>query len=430
MSFLAKHNEVLRSVTWVPIKAIDAFDYSHVETFLVKSLFTEASYLVLITNLRYELKISLDIDRLSEYIQFLSEFLQNRSDISHTFSLQEDDDTLLLESKRCVGPMELIWNFSCELISTTLPKKLSKLSKASNSFNSLLKSSSSSSSSYLSSLSSSSIPSSSIVMPRGGGGSNEIFLDGSTVLYFHFVLPQLLLTTAYNQQIDTLHNNMKSKEEKFNETVRLMALMRPELDKNNNNNNENNLLTFKAENSNQEIEQTIINFNDLENGTPFNVCENPIYSRLLKVASERVIPESNRFSALPTINTLSVSSSAPSISELEKISLSQLSQCPTIKLPSLSASQLSEMFPSQTSQYNFMPNLSSFDSSSSTQTISRFNNDNDNDNYNEMISEEEKERLRIEEEEKAREAQKRQQFKEMVLKHKEQKNTKKRKNVM
>ncbi|CAG8801648.1 15503_t:CDS:2, partial [Dentiscutata erythropus] len=189
--------------------------------------------------------------------------------------------------------------------------------------------------------------------------------------------------------IDTLHDNMKSKEEKFNET-------------------------------------TILNFKDLENGKPFNICENSTYSQLFKVATERVIPESKKISTLPTINTLSVSSSAPSISELERISLSQLSQCPTIKLPSLSASQLSEMFPSQTSQYNFIQNSSSFDSSS-TQTISRFNNDNDNDT--EMISEEEKERLRIEEE-KAREAQKRQQFKEMVLKHKEQKTIKKRKNVM
>jgi len=75
--------------------------------------------------------------------------------------------------------MELVWKFHCELIPSSFPMK-----------------------------------------------SNEQQIDGATVLYTHFILPQILITSAYGKQIETLHNAIKSKEEEFNETVRLMSLVR------------------------------------------------------------------------------------------------------------------------------------------------------------------------------------------------------------
>lgn len=78
--------------------------------------------------------------------------------------------------------MELNWKFNCELIPTSLPINSSN--------------------------------------------SNEQQLDGASVLYTHFILPQILITSAYNKQIETLHNIIKSKEDEFNETVRLMSLVR------------------------------------------------------------------------------------------------------------------------------------------------------------------------------------------------------------
>jgi hypothetical protein len=56
--------------------------------------------------------------------------------------------------------------------------------------------------------------------------SNKQQVDGATVLYTHFILPQILITSAYNKQIETLHNAIKSKEVELNETVRLMSLVR------------------------------------------------------------------------------------------------------------------------------------------------------------------------------------------------------------
>jgi hypothetical protein len=56
--------------------------------------------------------------------------------------------------------------------------------------------------------------------------SNGQQIDSATVIYTHFILPQILMTNAYNKQIETLHNTIKSKEDEFNETIRLMSLVR------------------------------------------------------------------------------------------------------------------------------------------------------------------------------------------------------------
>ncbi|CAG8823068.1 34195_t:CDS:2, partial [Racocetra persica] len=151
---------------------------------------------------------------------------------------------MLLESKRNVGPMELIWTFSCKLIPNSSPKNASNF-------------------------------------------DSEEFVDSGTVLYTHFILPHLLVTSAYNHQIEMLHNYIKSKEERFNETVRLMSLMRLET-------------SGKSNNNTDQFPQN-------------------------SVLSE----------------TLSYTSSAPSPSALENLPMSQLA---TIKLPSLSDTQLTNLF--------------------------------------------------------------------------------------
>ena len=50
MTYTKSQNEALRSSTWIPlVTQVDSTE----ETFLVKSIFTENSYLVLFTDLRY-----------------------------------------------------------------------------------------------------------------------------------------------------------------------------------------------------------------------------------------------------------------------------------------------------------------------------------------------------------------------------------------
>ena len=53
MTFTRVQSETLRLSTWVPLVAQVDDNSSTEETFLVKSIFTEDSYLVLFTNLRY-----------------------------------------------------------------------------------------------------------------------------------------------------------------------------------------------------------------------------------------------------------------------------------------------------------------------------------------------------------------------------------------
>ncbi|CAG8453761.1 12046_t:CDS:2 [Acaulospora morrowiae] len=288
MAFSSTHNKILGSVKWVPIKVNTVFGH---ETHLAKSVFSENSYL--------ELKIFLDVERLPEYIQYLSEFLRERLDIEH--KAIRLDDILLLESKRSVGPVDLVWSFSCKLIPSSLPNTVS---------------------------------------PRCD--SNE-FIDGATALYTHFILPQLLLSSAYNQQVDVLHDYIKSKEEQFNETVRLMSLMRMESNKR----NDDNSTSFTSEDSYQEIERIITSSDPLETDIPLDLHKNQIYSRLFQKATEQVIPP-NLVNLPITSETLSCSSSVPSIFDFEQSS--RISQCSTIKLPSL-PSQISEIFNSQLSAY-------------------------------------------------------------------------------
>ncbi|CAG8513099.1 4497_t:CDS:2 [Acaulospora colombiana] len=205
-----------------------------------------------------------------------------------------------------VGPIDLVWNFLCTLIPNSSPNTISSRF-----------------------------------------GSNE-FVDGATVLYTHFVLPQLLLSSAYNQHICALHDSIKLKEEQFKETIRLMSLMRME--------------------------------------------------------PKHATPEA-----------LSCSSSVPSISDLEQVS-SHISQCSTVKLPSLTQSQLSEIFTSQLSAYED----SVLEVPSPGQDAIRSNVDLDRTpsfTNNSEMSQAERERIQMEEnlkaEADARERRIRQELKEM-----------------
>ncbi|CAG8515016.1 12053_t:CDS:10 [Dentiscutata erythropus] len=324
MAFSEIHNETLRSALWIPIQVNSVPNNDRTETYLAKAIFTDQSYLVLVTNLRYvwfeelfadeitkkfqesqsffspifEMKVTLDHGRLPEYMQFLSEYLlPQRSDVTHKISLQNDN--LLLESKRNVGPMELTWSFSCKLIPTSSPKKTSN-------------------------------------------PDSDKFVDSATVLYTHFILPHLLVTSAYNQQIEMLHSYIKSKEERFSETVRLMSLMRLETPGKTDKSSDNTSPSFDPEKSYEEIEQIIQDCNVSENNATLNVCNYPTFSRLFRTATERVIPQKDKFpstSVLP--ENLSYSSSAPTFSAFENLPVSQLA---TLKLPSLSDTQLTKLF--------------------------------------------------------------------------------------
>ncbi|CAG8569260.1 23162_t:CDS:2 [Cetraspora pellucida] len=357
MAFSTTHNETLRSSLWVPIHVNSVASNEHAETYLAKSIFTDHSYLVLVTNLRYvwfeelfadeitkrfqesltstriliykvslfiafityvlytfslmqEMKVTLDHGRLPEYMHFLSEYLlPQHPDVTHNVNMQNDD--LLLESKRNVGPMELIWTFSCKLIPNSSPKKMSNF-------------------------------------------DSEEFVDSETVLYTHFILPHLLVTSAYNQQIEMLHNYIKSKEERFNETVRLMSLMRLETSGKSDKSSANVSSSFDPEKSYQEIEQIIHDCNVSENNATLNIWSDPAFSRLFRTATERVIPQ-NQFPSNSILSeNLSYTSSAPSPSAFENIPMSQLA---TLKLPSLSDTQLTKLF----TQHNDPPFPSSHD---------------------------------------------------------------------
>ncbi|CAG8551584.1 13825_t:CDS:2 [Funneliformis mosseae] len=368
MAFTNTHSETLRSSTWVPLVArVD--DPSREEPFLVKSIFTENSYLVLFTDLRYVWFEEL----FDEYL------LPQRSDITHKVT-KGHDGTFLFESKRTIGPMELVWKFHCDLIPSSLPMK--------------------------------------------SPNSNVQQIDGVTVLYTHFILPQILITSAYNKQLEILHNAIKSKEDEFNETVRLMSLVRLQhkFDKN----AHTEPPSFDPKSSYDEIEKNIQNFEVLDSCAPLNICEGPIFSKLFKTATERVIAQTKVIPENKYLQKTSYSSGAPSITTLENIS-----QIPTMKLPSLSDSQLSKMFtphvlsledgvnPSQASTIE-LPTIDSFHDSQSK----------DEEELTRIQAEEEIEKARrAAEDAKAREREKRQHLKDLAVKQAE-KAAKKRKKVI
>ncbi|RIA93189.1 hypothetical protein C1645_763048 [Glomus cerebriforme] len=378
MSFTRIQNESLRSSTWVPLKA-GVNDST--ETFLVKSIFTENSYLVLFTDLRYvwfeelfgevikkrfqELKVSLEQDRLSEYIQFLSEYLiPERSDITHKVT-KSYDDSFLFESKRNIGPMELNWKFHCKLIPTSLPMKSSN--------------------------------------------SNGQQIDGVTVLYTHLILPQILLTSAYNEQIESLHNTIKSKEDEFTETIRSIRLGKSNKD------TCTEPTHFDPNTSYDEIGKVIQNLQVPDLQTPFDICKDPKFSKLFKTATERVIPPNKENIKLPA--TISYSSGAPSITDLANL--------PTVNLPSLSDSQLSKMFTPQVLSLEDNELELSQASTIELPALDSFHSSQSKDDELARVQAED----RRAEEAKARELEKRQHLKDLAAKQAE-KPTKKRKKVM
>ncbi|CAB4439031.1 unnamed protein product [Rhizophagus irregularis] len=364
MTFTKLQNETLRSSTWVPLIA---YVNDSTETFLVKSIFTEKSYLVMFTDLRYvwfeelfddeikkrfqELKVSLEQERLSEYIQFLSEYLiPQRPDITHKVT-KNNDDSFLFESKRNIGPMELNWKFNCELIPTSLPINSSN--------------------------------------------SNEQQLD------------------------ETLHNIIKSKEDEFNETVRLMSLVRLQSTGKSNKDTHTDLTPFDPNTSYDEIGKVIQNLEVTDLQTSLDICKDPTLSKLFKTATERVIPPvSEENVKLPA--TISYSSGAPSITELAELT----SQMPTVNLPSLSDSQLSKMFTPQVLSLEDNDNNPSQASTIELPAIDSFHSTQSNEELARAQAEDRKA-----EEAKAKELEKRKRLKDLAAKQAE-KPAKKRKKVM
>ncbi|RIB04549.1 hypothetical protein C2G38_672517 [Gigaspora rosea] len=53
MAFSTSQNETLRSALWIPLQVNSVPSNERAETYLAKAVFTDQSYLVLVTNLRY-----------------------------------------------------------------------------------------------------------------------------------------------------------------------------------------------------------------------------------------------------------------------------------------------------------------------------------------------------------------------------------------
>ncbi|CAJ0754387.1 20416_t:CDS:2, partial [Entrophospora sp. SA101] len=209
MKFTKKHDEMLKQVPWIFIKAKNIKTDDLIEdkeqkvaddivVLLVKSVFTKNSYIILFTDLKNvwfeelfsdeikqrfqesELKISIDKDNFFEYILFLSEF----------FLRQQLD--LCVESIRNFGLIDLTWKFKCKSITSTSPPSSPNL-------NSTLKSdSSSNSTSDLKSSSTSSI------------------IDASTILYNHIILPQMMVICSFNQLINSSSSSLSFSDNKDN----------------------------------------------------------------------------------------------------------------------------------------------------------------------------------------------------------------------
>ncbi|PKY38598.1 hypothetical protein RhiirA4_392249 [Rhizophagus irregularis] len=271
--------------------------------------------------------------------------------------------------------MELNWKFNCELIPTSLPINSSN--------------------------------------------SNEQQLDGASVLYTHFILPQILITSAYNKQIETLHNIIKSKEDEFNETVRLMSLVRLQSTGKSNKDTHTDLTPFDPNTSYDEIGKVIQNLEVTDLQTSLDICKDPTLSKLFKTATERVIPPvSEENVKLPA--TISYSSGAPSITELAELT----SQMPTVNLPSLSDSQLSKMFTPQVLSLEDNDNNPSQASTIELPAIDSFHSTQSNEELARAQAEDRKA-----EEAKAKELEKRKRLKDLAAKQAE-KPAKKRKKVM
>ena len=54
------------------------------------------------------------------------------------------------------------------------------------------------------------------------GPTSETHVDGSTILYEHYILPMTTLTLSYKRQTSTLERIIEEKEKEINEAVDMM----------------------------------------------------------------------------------------------------------------------------------------------------------------------------------------------------------------
>ncbi|CAJ0830616.1 3108_t:CDS:2 [Entrophospora sp. SA101] len=177
MKFTKKHDEMLKQVPWIFIKAKNIKTDDLIEdkeqkvaddivVLLVKSVFTKNSYIILFTDLKNVWFEELFSDEIKQRFQE--------------------------KSIRNFGLIDLTWKFKCKSITSTSPPSSPNL-------NSTLKSdSSSNSTSDLKSSSTSSI------------------IDASTILYNHIILPQMMVICSFNQLINSSSSSLSFSDNKDN----------------------------------------------------------------------------------------------------------------------------------------------------------------------------------------------------------------------
>ncbi|CAG8452922.1 8867_t:CDS:2 [Ambispora gerdemannii] len=282
--FTKEHDEILSTVSWVTLsitskstatvttssgdlipstattvtssKTTNGEDTAAANTtFLVKSYFSTDRYLVLITNLRYvwleeligddikkrckDTKSGLDSDDLESLLKSLPSFLKNLPNLTHV--LRKTNEELELKSTRTLKWGELFWNFRCKLIPNAHTLH---------------------------------------------DGDEEYDLDGASILYRHYVLPQRMVLDAYFEQIKTLIGVVKQQDDELKELDSLKGQQNEK-----NSSKKKPRTPFDVENTFQVIETRLQSSKISTGQVPLENLSDSRTSHLFTKATERVIEE-------------------------------------------------------------------------------------------------------------------------------------------
>ncbi|CAG8522585.1 2013_t:CDS:2 [Ambispora leptoticha] len=283
--FTKEHDELLSAVNWVALSATSTVATNGSSgllpsttttatpkttngegtaalntTFLVKSYFSTDRYLVLITNLKYvwleeligddikkrckDTKSGLDPDDLESLLKSLPSFLKNLPNLTHV--LRKTNDELELKSTRTLKWGELFWNFRCKLIPNAHTLR---------------------------------------------DEDEEYDLDGASILYKHYVLPQRMLLVAYYEQIKALVDVIKSQDDELKELdlLREQQNVAGKLEKSHS--KKKPRTPFDDENTFQEIEKRLQSFKISTGQIPLENLIDSRTSHLFSKATERIMEE-------------------------------------------------------------------------------------------------------------------------------------------
>ncbi|KAG9302166.1 hypothetical protein G9A89_020600 [Geosiphon pyriformis] len=262
------HQKAFSSVNWIILNTVNEKSSNLTNSgsertpayiqYFVKAIFAQDRYFCLITDLRYvwfeelvgdeiiqrcqETESGLDIQDLATVLTSLSGFLKSVLNIKHVVRRKNDD--LTLHSTRYLSWGELYWKFQCRLI------------------------------------------------PIKGifdDGDEEDYLDGASILYNHFILPNRILVAAFSEQIKVLNNKLEESEEELKESTRQIEFLKAQK---NDGKAEKSLNSKKKKqpqfNTFTEIERRIQNLDILKGG---DISDELYVSTLFVKATQRVVEE-------------------------------------------------------------------------------------------------------------------------------------------